>query len=111
MYQLLVNQINKYYVSAKNEEVDGSAVSALQRAIADVKLVSHWSVTKNLLSRVPSCFGRHVMPLFPTTFAVVSTHQPALGAWWVSCPFSLCVIHEEDLCPSSGDINRLMVMK
>jgi cellulose synthase/poly-beta-1,6-N-acetylglucosamine synthase-like glycosyltransferase len=25
-------------------------------------------------------------------------------------PFSLCVIHNEDLCPSSGDINRLMMM-
>jgi hypothetical protein len=25
-------------------------------------------------------------------------------------PFSLCVIHKEGLCPSSGDINRLMVM-
>jgi hypothetical protein len=24
--------------------------------------------------------------------------------------FSLCVIHKEDLCPSSGDINRLMMM-
>jgi hypothetical protein len=24
--------------------------------------------------------------------------------------FSLCVIHKEDLCPSSGDINRLMIM-
>jgi hypothetical protein len=25
-------------------------------------------------------------------------------------PSSLCVIHKEDLCPSSGDINRLMMM-
>jgi hypothetical protein len=25
-------------------------------------------------------------------------------------PFSLCVIHEEGLCPSSGDINRLITM-
>jgi hypothetical protein len=25
-------------------------------------------------------------------------------------PFSLCVIHEEDLCPSSGGINRLMMI-
>jgi hypothetical protein len=25
-------------------------------------------------------------------------------------PFSLCVIHKEGLCPSSGDINRLMNM-
>jgi hypothetical protein len=25
-------------------------------------------------------------------------------------PFSLCVFHKEGLCPSSGDINRLMMM-
>jgi hypothetical protein len=25
-------------------------------------------------------------------------------------PFSLCVIHKEGLCPTSGDINRLMMM-
>jgi hypothetical protein len=25
-------------------------------------------------------------------------------------PFSLCVIHKEGLCPSIGDINRLMMM-
>jgi hypothetical protein len=24
-------------------------------------------------------------------------------------PFSLCLIHKEGLCPSSGDINRLMM--
>jgi hypothetical protein len=25
-------------------------------------------------------------------------------------PSSLCLIHKEGLCPSSGDINRLMLM-
>jgi hypothetical protein len=25
-------------------------------------------------------------------------------------PFSLCIIHKEGLCPSSGDINRVMMM-
>jgi hypothetical protein len=25
-------------------------------------------------------------------------------------PFSLCVIHKEGLCPSSGDINRLVMI-
>jgi hypothetical protein len=25
-------------------------------------------------------------------------------------PFSLCVVHKEGLCPSSGDINGLMMM-
>jgi hypothetical protein len=56
-------------------------VSALRRAIVEVK--QRWSVigwvTKNLLYQVPLCFGRHVKPLVPAAFAVVSTHQPALG--------------------------------
>jgi hypothetical protein len=56
-------------------------VCTLRRAIAEAK--QRWSVigwvTENLLSRAPPCFGRHVKPLVPAAFAVVSTHQPALG--------------------------------
>ncbi|RVE43331.1 hypothetical protein evm_012035 [Chilo suppressalis] len=52
-------------------------------AIVEVKHLSQWSVigwvTKNLLSRAPPCFGRHVKPLVPAASAVVSTHQSALG--------------------------------
>jgi hypothetical protein len=59
-------------------------------------------VTKNLLS--------HVKPLGPVAFAVVNTHQPALGPRMGFGPLSLCVIYEEGLCPSSGDINRLMMV-
>jgi hypothetical protein len=51
--------------------------------IAEAKQRSQWSVvgwvTKILSSRAPPCFGRHVKPLVPAAFAVVSTHQPALG--------------------------------
>jgi hypothetical protein len=60
--------------------VDGPTVSALRRAIGVVKQrysVIRW-VIKNLLSRGPPCLARHV-PLFPAAFAVVSTHQSALG--------------------------------
>jgi hypothetical protein len=57
-------------------ELDGPAVSALRRAIAEVK--QRWSVigwvTKNLLSRAP-----HVKLLVPDAFAVVSNHQPVMG--------------------------------
>jgi hypothetical protein len=63
------------------EELDGPTDSALRRAIAEVKL--RWSdigwVTKNVLSPGPPCFERHVKPLVPAAFAVVSTHQPPLG--------------------------------
>jgi hypothetical protein len=57
-------------------ELDGPAVSTLKPAIADIK--QRWSVigwvTKNLLSQAPPCFGKHVKPLIPVVFAVVSTH-------------------------------------
>jgi hypothetical protein len=64
-------------------------MAPLRRAIVDVK--QRWSVigwvTKNLLSRGPPRFGRHVKPLVPAVFAVVSTHQTALcprgGLWHV----------------------------
>jgi hypothetical protein len=62
------------------EEFDGPVISALRRAIAEVKqrwLVIGW-VTKPLFSRAPPCFRRHVTPLVSAAFAVVSTHQPAL---------------------------------
>jgi hypothetical protein len=69
------------------EEVDSPAVSALRRAIVVVK--QRWfvigCVIKNLLSRAPHCFGKHVKPLVPVVFAVISTHQsaksPRGGLW------------------------------
>jgi hypothetical protein len=77
-------------------------------------LVSHWRVTKNVLCRAPPCFGRHVKPLVPAAFAVVSTHQSALpprgGIWAVLLMCSPYVIHKEGLYPSSEVINRLMTM-
>jgi hypothetical protein len=69
-------------------ELDGPAVRALWHAIAEVKqrwLVIGWA-TKNFLSGAPSCIERYIKPLAPAAFAVVSTHQPALGprGWlWV----------------------------
>jgi hypothetical protein len=66
-------------VFVSTEELDGYAVSALRRAIAEVK--QRWSaigwVTK--LSRAPPCFGRHVKPLVLAVFAVAPTLQSVLG--------------------------------
>jgi hypothetical protein len=45
----------------------------------------------------------------PATIAVVSTHQPVLDPRGYG-PFSLCVIYKEGLSPSSGNINRLMMI-
>jgi hypothetical protein len=81
-----------------------------RRVIAEAKQRSQWSVigwvtkiyylelrraSEGTLSRWSGC--------------IVSTHSQ-----WVRVvgygPFSLCVIHKEGLCPSSWDINRLMMM-
>jgi hypothetical protein len=63
------------------KELYGPAVSALHRANVEVK--QRWSVmrwvTENLLFRAPPRFGRHVKPLVPAAYTVVSTHQSALG--------------------------------
>jgi hypothetical protein len=52
---------------------------------------------------------KHVKPLVPTAFVVVSTHQSALGSRGGFHPFSTCVIHKEGLCPSSKDINSCQI--
>jgi hypothetical protein len=51
------------------EELDSPVVSAL--GVRSLKLT--------LSPRAPPCFGRHAKPLVPAAFAVVSTHQSALG--------------------------------
>jgi hypothetical protein len=82
---LIASRINNS--ASKLEELNDPAVSALRRAFAEVK--QRWSVigwvTKNLLSRALPCLGRHVKPLVPAAFAVISTDQPALsprGGLW-----------------------------
>jgi hypothetical protein len=92
-----------------DEELDGLAVSALRRAIVEVK--QRWSVigwvTKYLLSRTLSegTLSRwsrlELQSLAPT-----NPHWARVVGYG---PFSLCVIHKEGLCPSNGDTNRLMM--
>jgi hypothetical protein len=85
----IMTQGERYLLHDNTEELDGPAVTALERAIAAVK--QRWSVigwvTKNVLSRAPPCFGRHVKQLDPAAFAVVSTHQRTRPAWWVMVRF------------------------
>jgi hypothetical protein len=55
----------------------------VRRTIAEAK--QHWSVirwvTKNVISRVRPCFGRHVKPLIQAVFAHQSTLGPRSGLW------------------------------
>jgi hypothetical protein len=60
------------------EELYGRAVSAL--GVRSRKLSTGLNGRlrmgdQNLLSRAPPCFGRHVKPLVPVAFAIVSTHS------------------------------------
>jgi hypothetical protein len=95
----------------EEEDLDCPAISALRRAIAEVK--QRWSVigwvTKNLLFLAPLCFGTlsrwprlQLQPLAPT-----NPHWARVVRYG---PLSMCVIQKESLYPSSGDINRLMMM-
>jgi hypothetical protein len=65
------------------------------------------------LLRATPYFRRHIEPLLPAAFAVVSTHQPAMGPRGVLWPVfhNYVVIHKEGLCPNSGDINGLMMIR
>jgi hypothetical protein len=58
------------------EELDGPAVSALSVQSWNLSTfqwpVIGW-VTKNLLSRAPPCFERHVKPFVTAAFAIVPT--------------------------------------
>jgi hypothetical protein len=64
---------------------------------------------KYLLSRAPSCFGRYFNLLVPAAFTVVKTDHLHWASVVGYCPVSLYVIHKEELCLSSEDINRLMI--
>jgi hypothetical protein len=66
---------NIYYYDYYYEELDGPAVSAFRRAIAEAKLSKVRLGDQNLLSRAPTCIGRHVEPLVTAAFAVVSTQS------------------------------------
>jgi hypothetical protein len=55
-------------------------------------------------------FRRHVKLLVPVIFQIVITHQFSLTRVVGYGTFSLWVIHKEGLCPSSGDIAKLMIM-
>jgi hypothetical protein len=56
-----------------------------------------------------TCFGRHVKPsrLHLQSLAPTNPHWVRVVGYG---PVTLCVIHREGLCPSSGDINQLMMM-
>jgi hypothetical protein len=88
--------------------------SALRRAIAEIRQLGSvigW-VTKNLLSRAPTSFGRHGKPLVPAALQSLAHTNPHWARVVGYGPFSLfpCVIHKEGLFVSSGDINRLMMI-
>jgi hypothetical protein len=50
----------------------------------------------------------NIGPVFISSLAPTNPHWASMVGYG---PFSLGVIHKEGLCPRSGDINRLMMMK
>jgi hypothetical protein len=93
------------YAIKYDEELDGPAVSALQHAIAEAK--QRWSV----IGWVTKFYYLEFIRASAGTLSFCSRlHLQSLSATYPhwACvvgygPFSLCAIHKEELCPSSGD--------
>jgi hypothetical protein len=66
--------------SSSSSYTNDSGIASLVQPAASASFVkvSHQIGAQNLLSRAPSCFGRHVKLLGPTTFAVSTSFQ---GGW------------------------------
>jgi hypothetical protein len=82
-----------------------------RRTIAKTK--QRWSVigwVTKLLSRALPRFGKHVKLLSRLHLQSLVPTNPHWARVVGYGPFSLCVIHNEGLCPISGDINRLMIL-
>jgi hypothetical protein len=77
------------------EELDGPAVSALRF----IYYLEHLRASEVTLSRWSRLYLQSLAPTKMNWARVVGYS-----------PFSLCVIRKVGLCPSSGDINRLMMM-
>jgi hypothetical protein len=91
------------------EELDGPTVSALRRAIAEVK--EHWLVirwlTNILLSRVHSSLEDTLSRWSRLHLQVLAPTNPHWARVVGYGPFSFCIIHKEGMCLSSGDIHGL----
>jgi hypothetical protein len=70
--------------------------------------------TKTNYKRICTKFYRKKISLSLTNSKWQTNRKPPTNPYWALVvgygPFSLCVIHKEGLCPSSGDINRLKMM-
>jgi hypothetical protein len=68
--------------SSSSSMAPQSVRSAYDRvSSATFSMVSHKMGGQNLLSRASPCFGRHVKPLIPVAFAVVSTRSNFKEGW------------------------------
>jgi hypothetical protein len=90
--------------------LDGSAVSFGVRSwkLSNVRKRSVGWVTKIIISRAPPCYGRHFSRwsrLHWQTLPGTNQHCARVVGY---SSISLCEINKEDLCLSSGDINRLI---
>jgi hypothetical protein len=89
------------------KELDGPAVSTFSvrlRKLSHVGLSSDGWPKNYYLELLRASEGM----LSRWSWLQLQSHQSALRPRGRLSPFSLCVIHEEGLCLSFGDINRLM---
>jgi hypothetical protein len=81
------------------EELNGPTVSALRRAIAEVK--QRWAV----IGWVTIIYYLELLRVSEGTFS----HWSRLHLQSLAPTNPQCVIYKEGMCPSSGGINRLMM--
>jgi hypothetical protein len=110
--ELLMNDVD--WIKRKIEELGGRAVSALgvrSRKLSTGLNGQSWDGRPKIyyleLLRASKGTLSHWSRLYLQLIALTNLHWARLVGYG---SFSLWVIHKEGLCPSSGDINRLMMM-
>jgi hypothetical protein len=83
----------RYLHSGRDFYINLHIARSIQRCTRCMKLNSHWKIF-----------------FFFVNFKPTVRNNPHWARVVGYGPFSLCVIHKEGLCPSSGDINRLVMM-
>jgi hypothetical protein len=95
-------------MSVRQKELNRPAVNALRRAIAEVKQL--WSV----IGWATKCYYRALEGKLSRWSRLNLQSLAPTNPHWARVvgydPFSLCLVHRGGLCPSSGDINRLMII-
>jgi hypothetical protein len=89
-------------IAAMEKHTNTSVVPSNAVIIIDGSTTLTYSIRGPMLIPVTQCFKHNLCFIFFLT----NSHWACVVGY---CPCSLCVIHKEGLCPSSGDIKLMMI--